>query len=1104
MTASVPSRLVLDEIERAGQAHLGAVSSAWGFVTAQPPADSLPPTHGAWDEAAAQLPRMWRDRSARRDLLALPLLAADADHLPDELLWRASVVLGNLAYAYVRCDVDDLHRMAPVALPEAIRAPWQQVADRMGRRAAHLAYDDIVTHNWRMRDPGRDDPFRIDNLDQLVAQTGNAAERSFFLGNFEMAAQAAPVVEAIVRAQEATVAGDRGVLVDQLVVVLERLRHLTEVSFSKIDPVVGSPEYADPAIWAKLVAPTGIPIVEGVPGISGAGAPALQLIDSFLGRTRYDTHLGKSGQDARSWYAPNVRRFIDAVEQVAVRPLVEESGDRQLRGMFQSVLDAYAGDRGYLGAHRRKVYGFIQTAFRVGRPATASGISGDYSARAWRETHDFLEEARQERYVELVSHAVTARLTHRRRASAGSTGGVQRVHLDIADTGLVYRPGDRIAVTPTNTTEIVERTLAALRAGGDEPLPLPGVWRAELRRRTGHADVDVVALRTFLTHAWLRPLSRSVAKRLRALSESPLLDEILEARREDQWELADALDAMTAAGFDTARLWRSELWDSEALARIVAPAAPRLYSISGAPGDGPFPGEIALTVGHVSYRSAGVSDPEVTRDGVGSTLLTQRAEPDQELVVEVVRPQRFALPADPSHPVVMFAAGTGIAPFIGFLEARAAQPDAGPTFLLLGVRTRAHVPDAERLGQWQAAGVVEVAIAASAEELDGHPPRRIDALIAERAEQLWSLLQGSARFYVCGQGGFAKTIMTALEAVARDRVGAHEADLMVRRLMSDRRLMLDVFTTFSPLAELRPGERYIDASELVEHNSDEHGWWMAISGVVYDLTQFRHLHPGGHRIIDDYSGTDATVEYREIRHHLDPDIEAMLAMYRIGLVRRLDLAGPWGLAILDGQVRFVTLADLYRLWVTRLYKVAELENSLRNDVSVLGSALTCAEDAVQVTPLKVGLFVDTQSRFATQYLGVCVGEALEELWAVAAGLADTRADAHQLRRELRGVLGAPGAAVWPEVSGGLRRLLDAADGDLQRARRVIAGVRGADEQLLAAVKASLRQGVTVFERHGPRTLDHGGDLLDALAAIPAAVSAHRRALRDALGVPDPP
>ena len=51
----------------------------------------------------------------------------------------------------------------------------------------------------------------------------------------------------------------------------------------------------------------------------------------------------------------------------------------------------------------------------------------------------------------------------------------------------------------------------------------------------------------------------------------------------------------------------------------------------------------------------------------------------------------FILPSDTKVPVIMIAAGTGIAPFRGFIQERAAQMvcgrDIGPMILYYGCRT---------------------------------------------------------------------------------------------------------------------------------------------------------------------------------------------------------------------------------------------------------------------------------------------------------------------------------------------------------------------------------------------------------------------------------
>src|SRR5205823_6296795 len=63
---------------------------------------SLPPSHRAWDECAAEVPNLLLTHTASRTIAALPELSADAAYLDDGALCRAALVLGVLAHAFVR------------------------------------------------------------------------------------------------------------------------------------------------------------------------------------------------------------------------------------------------------------------------------------------------------------------------------------------------------------------------------------------------------------------------------------------------------------------------------------------------------------------------------------------------------------------------------------------------------------------------------------------------------------------------------------------------------------------------------------------------------------------------------------------------------------------------------------------------------------------------------------------------------------------------------------------------------------------------------------------------------------------------------------------
>ena len=112
------------------------------------------------------------------------------------------------------------------------------------------------------------------------------------------------------------------------------------------------------------------------------------------------------------------------------------------------------------------------------------------------------------------------------------------------------------------------------------------------------------------------------------------------------------------------------------------------------------------------------------------------------------------------------------------------------------------------------------------------------------------------------------------------------------QLVADGRLGEDVFTTY--LGHAQQGPRF-EVSELATHNAPGEPYWMAIGGAVFDVTEFQHLHIGGAHIVRNHVGLDATAAYRKVLHHAHSEIDAQLAMYEIGHLRRLDLAtaGVW-------------------------------------------------------------------------------------------------------------------------------------------------------------------------------------------------------------------
>jgi sulfite reductase alpha subunit-like flavoprotein len=1130
MTGVVSSRSVLTEAERTnaelGHENLGFLSEAMGVLPAAPPLQVLPPSHRAWDQVAADLPRLWRDVAVRRTLDDLPVLDAGPDALPEESVWRASALMSILAHSYVRSEL----RASPELLPPTIRTPWEQLTARLDRPRPFLAYNDLIIYNWRLRDPRRPDPYRVENMDLLFPTVDNEEERVFYLTQVEIAAQCAPAVGAVVRAQEAAVRGDADALVTELRALTERFRHITEVSFHKIDPNPYGATHVDQVVWANTGAPFAVPIEEGTAGPSGTSSMLFHIMDIFLGRKHFDSLLGEEIVHLRPWFPRHHQDFLRALEEVSVKRFVEESGDRGLQGVWETLFEAYAGEKGYLGVHRLKVYGFLEIAFKVGRTVTITGFEGAFKEKAHAEVDQELENTRVERYKDRPLHVHHARLTDRTAAGTGSGGPVHRVTLDVEGTGLDFRVGDRVGVLPEASEALVARTVTALHARGDELIPLTSPWQDAVRHRHGYSDPPTsLPLRDFLRFAQLRPLDRDVGKSLVDLTGSPSLGRVLHERTEDQIELWDAFAMVTADGYEVRRLVEADLWESEALSRVVPPERYRLYSVSspsqvGADG---LPTRLELTVGHLRYLSEPPAEG-VERQGTASTFLTQdgddRAD-EQHVSVQVVRPMRFTLPPDPATPIVMFAGGSGISPFRGFLLQRELQSASGENWLYFATRTRKELYYADELARLVSAEKLRLRVAFSREDVwarfdadagtwmfDPGDRQRLPSVMEEDANAalLWDLMRSTADggrgayFYVCGQAGFASSVYQSLRRIvarfmvgtpdARDRAAAE----LLRRLFAERRYMQDVFTTFA--AHGAPGVagdgRY-DASEIATRNHEDLGYWLVIHGAVYDLTEFQWLHPGGTTIIREFAGTDATREYRAVLHHLNPEVDALLAMYKIGLVRRLDFGTRWGIALTPrDDVTFVTLGDLYRAWVRFLYMLVEMDNALRNDFTYLDQLLTAADDGPDdLSALKVMLGSNTHQRFVKGYFAAAVGDELTHLYALTCGLcASPREDVTRLRSlieqanetesgHLVRAFEARFAEAYRRVAGG-----DANPETRERLRVTFATLRENDHMFMLWMISAVREAVKVFEQHEAETLERGGGrLIEALHAVPKIV-----------------
>ena len=358
-----------------------------------------------------------------------------------------------------------------------------------------------------------------------------------------------------------------------------------------------------------------------------------------------------------------------------------------------------------------------------------------------------------------------------------------------------YRVGDHLSVVPRNDPALVD---AVARRFGFLPADQIRLEAAEGRRAqlpvgepvsVGRLLTDFVELQQVATRKQIQIMSEHT----RCPVTKPKLVAYLGDDAGSSERYRSEILAKRRSVFDLLEEYPACELPFHAYLEMLSLLAPRYYSISSSP---------SLESSRCSVTVAVVEGPASSGRGIykgvcSNYLAGRRAG---ETIHATVRETKagFRLPNDASLPIIMIGPGTGLAPFRGFLQERAALrangSTLGPAMLFFGCRH----PDqdylyADELKAFDADGITELHTAFSRGE---GPKTYVQNLIAARKERVWGLIEQGATIYVCGDGGkMEPDVKAALVAIYRDRTGgdAGAGQRWIDELGAKNRYVLDVW-----------------------------------------------------------------------------------------------------------------------------------------------------------------------------------------------------------------------------------------------------------------------------------------------------------------------
>ena len=359
-----------------------------------------------------------------------------------------------------------------------------------------------------------------------------------------------------------------------------------------------------------------------------------------------------------------------------------------------------------------------------------------------------LIRAGRESALQLTEHESGTVVERRQLVDLDRPGARSKLHLQIAlPSGMPYRSGDYLAVLPRNPEASVGRALRRFGFAGDTQILIKKPVGVTSALPAGYPVNAAEVLAGYVELA--QPATRAQLARLAETTPCPPERDALRRFGTDPVYADEVLGGRLSVLDLLERSHSCSLAFAEFLAMLPTMRA-RQYSISSSP---------LVDATQASLTFAVVDAPALSGhgrfSGVASNYLA-RLEPGDRFSV-AVRPSQsgFHPPADPATPIVMVCAGTGVAPFRGFLQERAAQKAAGravgTALLFFGIdHPEVDFLYHDEFRAWQDAGVVDLRTAFSALPQDG--VMFVQDRVWQDRDDIRSMFLQGAQFFVCGDG----------------------------------------------------------------------------------------------------------------------------------------------------------------------------------------------------------------------------------------------------------------------------------------------------------------------------------------------------------------
>ncbi|MCF6318900.1 MAG: flavodoxin domain-containing protein [Proteobacteria bacterium] len=346
-----------------------------------------------------------------------------------------------------------------------------------------------------------------------------------------------------------------------------------------------------------------------------------------------------------------------------------------------------------------------------------------------------------------------------------SVKNVYHIELDMQDSNITYQAGDSLGIVTNNNKSIVDKFIKTHKFDTNITVSYK---KNNITFEQALLSLEISLINKLFLKFYAQFIQSEALKKITDNHQRFL-------KYVSQRQLSDVF-----------KEYPSQITEQYLVDNLVK-ITPRLYSIASSYQSNDE--EIHLTIALVE---SSIHEPA---NGLVSGLLCDQSIEGDSVEIYVESNQNFSLPQDHKTPIIMIGAGTGIAPFRGFLQERESTKAIGKNWLFFGNPSFDHdflyQLELQKFYENGTLNAIDLAFSR-----DQHEKIYVQDRVKQKAQKIWQWLEDGAHLYICGnKDHMAKAVEAELLSMIETYGGKNpeQAKSYLSDLKQNKRYQKDVY-----------------------------------------------------------------------------------------------------------------------------------------------------------------------------------------------------------------------------------------------------------------------------------------------------------------------